>query len=56
MPTYTMAVLFNALCRHFLREVYDGQIFVKLKKGMHFPGLDLWVRILDSLPCDLNCL
>lgn len=36
------------LCRHFLREVYDGQIFVKLKKGMHFPGLDFWVSKLDS--------
>lgn len=26
-----------------MREIYDGQIFIKLKNGMHFPGLDLWV-------------
>ncbi|KAG0615812.1 hypothetical protein M758_5G068700 [Ceratodon purpureus] len=32
----------NYLALHFLREVYDGQILVKLKEGMHFPGLDLW--------------
>ncbi|XP_024398281.1 uncharacterized protein [Physcomitrium patens] len=30
------------LAQHFLREVYDGQVFVNLKKGMHFPGLDFW--------------
>ncbi|XP_020248657.1 uncharacterized protein LOC109826104 isoform X2 [Asparagus officinalis] len=26
----------------FLREVYDGQIFIKLKKGVNFPALDPW--------------
>lgn len=33
----------NSMCRQFVREIYDGQIFIKLKNGMHFPGLDLWV-------------
>lgn len=52
-----MAIFFNAFCRHFLRETYEGQIFVKLKKGMHFPGLDLWVSSredpgLSSRVCD----
>ncbi|KAL5711817.1 hypothetical protein ACHQM5_014056 [Ranunculus cassubicifolius] len=26
----------------FLREVYDGQLFIKLKKGVNFPAMDLW--------------
>ncbi len=30
-------------CRQFVREIYDGQLFVKLKGGSHFPGLDPWV-------------
>jgi hypothetical protein len=28
----------------FLREVYDGQLVVKLKKGINLPALDPWVR------------
>ncbi|OVA02259.1 C2 calcium-dependent membrane targeting [Macleaya cordata] len=26
----------------FLREAYDGQLFVKLKKGVNFPAMDPW--------------
>ncbi|XP_077226967.1 putative triglyceride lipase isoform X2 [Tasmannia lanceolata] len=26
----------------FLREIYDGQLFVKLKKGFDFPAMDPW--------------
>jgi len=28
----------------FLREVYDGQLVVKLKKGINLPAIDPWVR------------
>lgn len=28
----------------FLREVYDGQLVVKLKKGRNLPAMDPWVR------------
>ncbi|KAH9307391.1 hypothetical protein KI387_035302, partial [Taxus chinensis] len=27
---------------HFLHDVYDGQLFVKLKKGVNFPAMDPW--------------
>lgn len=37
------------MCRQFLREIYDGRIFIKLKNGMHFPGLDLWVSFDTDL-------
>ncbi|CAM6042657.1 unnamed protein product [Sphagnum compactum] len=30
------------LAKQFVREIYDGQLFVKLKGGSHFPGLDPW--------------
>ncbi|XP_057958863.1 uncharacterized protein LOC131151613 isoform X2 [Malania oleifera] len=26
----------------FLREIYDGQLFIKLKKGFDFPAMDPW--------------
>lgn len=32
--------------RSFLREVYDGQLFIKLKKGSDFPAMDPWVSFL----------
>ncbi|RWW16891.1 hypothetical protein GW17_00019200 [Ensete ventricosum] len=35
--------------RQFLREVYDGQLRIKLKKGVDFPALDPWVYVV-SLP------
>lgn len=30
------------LSEQFLREVYIGQIFIKLRKGANFPALDPW--------------
>ncbi|KAJ6821540.1 uncharacterized protein M6B38_391565 [Iris pallida] len=30
------------LSKEFLREVYDGQLLIKLRKGMNFPALDPW--------------
>lgn len=30
-------------CRSFVREIYDGQLFIKLKKGFNFPAMDPWV-------------
>ncbi|KAF3624465.1 putative small acidic protein 1-like [Capsicum annuum] len=26
----------------FVREIYDGQLFIKLKKGLNLPAMDLW--------------
>lgn len=37
------------LCRLFVREVYDGQLFIKLKKGFDFPRMDPWVQFLSNL-------
>ncbi|CAA7022964.1 unnamed protein product [Microthlaspi erraticum] len=30
------------LSESFVREVYDGQLFIKLKRGFDFPALDPW--------------
>ncbi|XP_012570414.1 uncharacterized protein [Cicer arietinum] len=30
------------LSEEFFREVYDGQLFIKLKKGFSFPAMDPW--------------
>ncbi|KAF7837388.1 putative feruloyl esterase A isoform A [Senna tora] len=30
------------LSEGFVREIYDGQLFIKLKKGLKFPAMDLW--------------
>ncbi|GAB2295340.1 hypothetical protein Dimus_029512 [Dionaea muscipula] len=30
------------LSKSFVREIYDGQLFIKLKKGFDFPSMDLW--------------
>jgi hypothetical protein len=29
--------------RSFVREIYDGQLFIKLKKGLDLPAMDPWV-------------
>lgn len=29
--------------RSFVREIYDGQLLIKLKRGFDFPALDPWV-------------
>ncbi|KAM3356788.1 hypothetical protein P3S68_023502 [Capsicum galapagoense] len=30
------------LSEPFVREIYDGQLFIKLKKGLNLPAMDLW--------------
>ncbi|XP_022722826.1 uncharacterized protein LOC111279985 isoform X2 [Durio zibethinus] len=30
------------LSEPFVREIYDGQLFIKLKRGFHFPAMDPW--------------
>ncbi|KAM7462315.1 hypothetical protein LguiA_030436 [Lonicera macranthoides] len=30
------------LSEFFIREIYDGQLFIKLKKGSNFPAMDPW--------------
>ncbi|EPS61954.1 hypothetical protein M569_12842, partial [Genlisea aurea] len=30
------------LSEPFLREIYDGQLFVKLKRGFELPAMDPW--------------
>nr|XP_018627638.1 uncharacterized protein LOC104100231 isoform X2 [Nicotiana tomentosiformis] len=30
------------LSESFVREIYDGQLFIKLKKGFSFPAMDPW--------------
>eukprot|EP00256_Glycine_max_P065284 XP_025979879.1 uncharacterized protein LOC100789825 isoform X2 [Glycine max] len=30
------------LSEEFVREIYDGQLFIKLKKGFNFPAMDPW--------------
>ncbi|PIA40124.1 hypothetical protein AQUCO_02500085v1 [Aquilegia coerulea] len=30
------------LSEEFLRQVYDGHLFIKLKKGVNFPAMDPW--------------
>lgn len=30
-------------CRSFVREIYDGQLSIKLKKGVNLPAMDPWV-------------
>ncbi|XP_052189156.1 uncharacterized protein LOC127799286 [Diospyros lotus] len=30
------------LSESFLREIYDGQLFIKLKKGLNLPAMDPW--------------
>jgi len=35
--------------RSFVREIYDGQLFIKLKRGFEFPALDPWVCVLRFL-------
>ncbi|GFP93448.1 endoribonuclease dicer homolog 3a [Phtheirospermum japonicum] len=35
-----------------IREIYDGQLFVKLKKGFNFPAMDPWIdprRVVQRL-------
>jgi hypothetical protein len=33
-----------------VREIYDGQLFIKLKKGLNLPAMDPWVGYLLCAP------
>ncbi|KAL0456861.1 UNVERIFIED_CONTAM: hypothetical protein Slati_1025300 [Sesamum latifolium] len=39
----------------FLREIYDGQLFVKLKKGFNFPAMDPWGTSDPYVIMQLDC-
>lgn len=49
-----------------MREIYDGQVFVKLKEGLDLPAMDPWVCInvnvlfsmslCSSFPCSFSVL
>lgn len=35
--------------RSFIREIYDGELSVKLKKGLELPAMDPWVCYVSTL-------
>ncbi|XP_073136293.1 uncharacterized protein [Henckelia pumila] len=39
----------------FTREIYDGQLFVKLKKGFNFPAMDPWGTSDPYVVLQLDC-
>ncbi|XP_020553053.1 uncharacterized protein LOC105171832 isoform X1 [Sesamum indicum] len=43
------------LSESFLREIYDGQLFVKLKKGFNFPAMDPWGTSDPYVIVQLDC-
>ncbi|KAL0388291.1 UNVERIFIED_CONTAM: protein C2-DOMAIN ABA-RELATED 7 [Sesamum radiatum] len=43
------------LSESFLREIYDGQLFVKLKKGYNFPAMDPWGTSDPYVIMQLDC-
>ncbi|KAK4425366.1 Lipase [Sesamum alatum] len=43
------------LSESFLREIYDGQLFVKLKKGFDFPAMDPWGTSDPYVIMQLDC-
>ncbi|GFP96183.1 synaptotagmin-3 [Phtheirospermum japonicum] len=43
------------LSESFLREIYDGQLFVKLKKGFNFPAMDPWGTSDPYVIFQLDC-
>nr|XP_043613679.1 uncharacterized protein LOC122585619 [Erigeron canadensis] len=43
------------LSQSFLREIYDGQLFVKLKKGYAFPAMDPWGTSDPYVVLQLDC-
>ncbi|PIN14469.1 Triacylglycerol lipase [Handroanthus impetiginosus] len=43
------------LSESFLREIYDGQLFVKLKKGFNFPAMDPWGTSDPYVIMQLDC-
>ncbi|KAL8479757.1 hypothetical protein ACS0TY_026622 [Phlomoides rotata] len=43
------------LSESFVREIYDGQLFIKLKKGFSFPAMDPWGTSDPYVIMQLNC-
>ncbi|KZV15261.1 hypothetical protein F511_27543 [Dorcoceras hygrometricum] len=43
------------LAEAFTREIYDGQLFVKLKKGFNFPAMDPWGTSDPYVVLQLDC-
>ncbi|KAL2463233.1 triglyceride lipase [Forsythia ovata] len=43
------------LSESFLREIYDGQLFIKLKKGFNFPAMDPWGTSDPYVVMQLDC-
>ncbi|XP_042050645.1 uncharacterized protein LOC121796024 isoform X1 [Salvia splendens] len=43
------------LSESFVREIYDGQLFVKLKKGFNFPAMDPWGTSDPYVVMQLDC-
>ncbi|GAB4851399.1 hypothetical protein Ancab_030802 [Ancistrocladus abbreviatus] len=43
------------LSERFLREIYDGQILIKLKKGFSFPAMDPWGTSDPYVVMQLGC-
>lgn len=43
------------LSQSFLREIYDGQLFIKLKKGFNFPAMDPWGTSDPYVVVQLDC-
>ncbi|KAH6820917.1 putative triglyceride lipase [Perilla frutescens var. hirtella] len=43
------------LSESFVREIYDGQLFVKLKKGFNLPAMDPWGTSDPYIIMQLDC-
>ncbi|XP_051133208.1 uncharacterized protein LOC127252883 isoform X2 [Andrographis paniculata] len=43
------------LSESFVREIYDGQLFVKLKRGFDFPAMDPWGTSDPYVVMQLDC-
>ncbi|XP_075523826.1 uncharacterized protein LOC142556286 isoform X1 [Primulina tabacum] len=43
------------LSESFTREIYDGQLFVKLRKGFNFPAMDPWGTSDPYVVLQLDC-
>ncbi|KAJ0549020.1 putative feruloyl esterase [Helianthus annuus] len=42
LSSFHSVLCYAMLALSFLREIYDGQLFVKLNKGYDFPAMDPW--------------
>ncbi|XP_022875044.1 uncharacterized protein LOC111393637 isoform X3 [Olea europaea var. sylvestris] len=43
------------LSQSFVHEIYDGQLFIKLKKGFNFPAMDPWGTSDPYVVMQLDC-